>query len=135
MNLKTLFLVAFIVSALILGGCASAPKAPETKVTEPKSAANIDIKSGAQKMRHEVEEFKDALKATDAVKAKHAAEEIEEIWEKFEDDVRAKDKALYGKIEEPIYAIKAGVKASPLNVQVLTDQANKLDSLLANLVK
>lgn len=112
-----------IVAAVALTGCGGRP------------STNDPIKSGAQAMRSQLAELQKALEAGDQAKAKTGAEKLEEAWAKFEDGVKAKDKALYGQIEDPLHAIEAGVKVSPLDAKTLGEQVKVLDGLLAGLVK
>lgn len=121
MKIRSLMLALVAVLALALTACSA--------------ASGTEIKSGAQKMQAILTDVKSAVEAKDAAKATTEAEEMHEAWEKFEDAVKAKDKDLYEKIEEPLGAIRAGVKVSPLDQKVLTEQIAKLDGLLAGLVK
>ncbi|HWI52138.1 MAG TPA: hypothetical protein VNT01_08345 [Symbiobacteriaceae bacterium] len=134
MKSKSLLIGAALIASLSLTACSAA----ETKPTTAAPAATeqkVDIKSGAEKMRHELADLKGALEAGNAAKAKEYANEAHEAWEVFEDAVKAKDKAVYEKIEEPLSAITAGVKAATLDKKILGEQVAKLDALLADLVK
>lgn len=138
-NTKHLLIAGALVSLLALAGCTSSKPAAD-KATEgapaAATAAKADtIKPGAQKMRSTIADLQKAVTAGDATKAKALTEALESAWEAFEDDVKAKDKALYGKIEDPLHAIQAGVKASSLDQKLLGDQIKELDGLLAELTK
>ena len=115
-------IAVLVVAAVALTGCGAKPS------TDP-------IKSGASTMRSQLAELQKALEAGDQAKAKTGAEKLEEAWAKFEDGVKAQDKALYGQIEDPLHAIEAGVKVSPLDAKTLGEQVKVLDGLLAGLVK
>ncbi len=136
---KSLLVVTLALAALSLTACGGAAdtKAPAAASAAPASNASApaDSKAGATAMRKELAELKGALEAKDAAKAQMYAEETDEAWESFEDGVKAKDKALYEKIEDPLHAITAGVKVSPLDTKVLLEQVAKLDALLAELAK
>lgn len=117
-KLKGLLAILLLV-ALALTGCSSGSK----------------IKSGATQMRTVLANVKKAIDANDAAKAKTEADNLEQAWAKFEDLVKEKDKSLYQDIEEPLHAIEAGVKASPLDQKLLSTQAEALDGLLVPLTK
>jgi iron uptake system EfeUOB component EfeO/EfeM len=144
MRIKSLLIASLLIAAVSLAGCGGAKseqtaaggQAPKTEQkSEQKTEQKADIKSGAEAMRKELAELKEAVEKNDAEKAKKAAEETEEAWEKFEDAVKAKDKAMYEKVEDPLGVITAAAKQSPLDTQTLKEQIAKLDSLLAELAK
>lgn len=114
-----LSLVLALVAVLALTGC----------------SASTDIKSGATKMKSVLADVQKAVDAGDAEKAKKEADELDEAWEKFEDGVKEKDKALYGNIEDHLSAIKAGAKKSPLDKNLLATEIKALDGLLVGLTK
>lgn len=97
------------------------------------SATALGITGGALSMRSALVDLQQALDAGDGGRARAGATALETAWAKFEDDVRARDKALYGKIEEPLGAIQGGVKADQLDAKVIGDQVRVLDGLLVQL--
>ncbi len=139
--LKLRALTAIVVAALgitlVLTGCGAKPNpAPATPPTTQQPAPDTGaIKTGAAQMRTLLAEMNQALAAQDAAKAKGVATELEQSWEKFEDAVKAQDKARYEQVEQPLGAIQGGVKVSPLDTKTLGDQVQKLDAVLADLAK
>jgi iron uptake system EfeUOB component EfeO/EfeM len=93
------------------------------------------IKAGATDMAKEITALKDALAKNDAAKVKAQAEKVHDVWWVFEHDVKAKDKDVYAKVEEPLGAIRAGAKQSPLDSKTLTDLTGKLEALVTPLTK
>lgn len=89
-----------------------------------------DIPAGVDWMKHEVDGTKKAADAKDSAKALKEAEEADAAWETFEDAVKAKDKDLYGKIEEQLHALLGAVKAPTLDANAIGDVAVKLNGLL-----
>lgn len=134
-GLTALFLAA-LVSALVLAGCGTKPAPTPAPPTSQQSVPDASaIKAGATQMREELAGMRQALTAKDGAKAKGLATELEESWEKFEDGVKATDKARYDQVEAPLGAIQAGVKVEPLDTKTLSAQVDKLDAVLANLQK
>ncbi len=146
MKSRALVTVAAVLAALTLTACSGSGSNSGTKATAAtgqnqvaapaeNGSGSSAIKPGAEKMRQKVAELKAAVESGDAAKAKELAAETDEAWEQFEDAVKEKDKALYGQVEEPLHAIVAGVKVSPLDKTVLGEQIAKLDALLVQLAK
>ncbi|PEL08117.1 DUF4363 family protein [Bacillus sp. AFS017336] len=88
------------------------------------------IKSGSDDMIKTISELKTQVSNKDEAKAKESGEALEKSWEKFEDSVKDKDKALYGKVETPLHIIEAGVKVSPLDADTLNQAGDELKSVL-----
>lgn len=88
------------------------------------------IKTGSDDMIKTISELKTQISNNDEAKAKDSGEALEESWEKFEDSVKDKDKALYEKVETPLHIIEAGVKVSPLNADTLNQAGDELESVL-----
>jgi iron uptake system EfeUOB component EfeO/EfeM len=99
------------------------------------SAGAQRIKAGAADMAKAITALKDALAKNDAAAVKAQAEKVHDVWWIFEHDVKAKDKDVYGKVEEPLGAIQAGAKQSPLDAKTLTDLTGKLEALVTPLTK
>ncbi|MEE6451345.1 hypothetical protein RAH41_12300 [Gottfriedia acidiceleris] len=88
------------------------------------------IKTGSDDMIKTISELKTQISNNDEAKAKDSGEALEKSWEKFEDSVKDKDKALYEKVETPLHIIEAGVKVSPLNADTLNQAGDQLESVL-----
>lgn len=88
------------------------------------------IKTGSDDMIKTISELKTQVSNNDEAKAKESGEALEKSWEKFEDSVKDKDKALYEKVETPLHIIEAGVKVSPLNADTLNQAGDELESVL-----
>ena len=116
----TLVLTAVLALALLVVGCGSTSQ---------------DIKGGATKMKVTLAEVKKAVEAGDQATAKAKADALEEDWGKFEDAVKAKDKAMYADIEDPLAVIGAGTKKAQMDQKAILDGIAKLDGLLDSLVK
>lgn len=93
------------------------------------------IKSGAIEMAKEITALKDALAKQDAAKVVAATDKVYGVWYVFEHDAKAKDAEMYTKIEEPLNAMRSGVKQAPLDFKTLTDLTAKLEGLVATLTK
>ncbi|PEJ58371.1 hypothetical protein CN692_08845 [Bacillus sp. AFS002410] len=91
---------------------------------------NDAIKTGSDDMIKTISELKTQVSNNDEAKAKESGEALEKSWEKFEDSVKDKDKALYGKVETPLHIIEAGVKVSPLDADTLNQAGDELKSVL-----
>lgn len=130
-------LIAFaILSAFALTACGGAAKtAAQPAATATAASAQPSLATGVSAMRQVLAETQKAITAGDAAKAQLEAKEIDEAWEKFEDDVKAKNKDLYGKIEEQLQLIQAATKATPMDSKAATDAGTKLGALLDDLLK
>lgn len=123
---------ALLALALALTACAGVKPAAGGAADKQKAA----IADGVKAMTHEIEEIKEYLEAKLDDKVRSHAHELDEAWEAFEDDVRDLDKALYEEIEDPLHAILAGTKeGQALDAKLLTEQADKLQAVLAKLPK
>ncbi|MFB7138138.1 hypothetical protein ACFCYN_00590 [Gottfriedia sp. NPDC056225] len=88
------------------------------------------IKSGSDDMIKTISELKTQVSNNDEAKAKESGGSLEKSWEKFEDSVKDKDKALYEKVETPLHIIEAGVKVSPLDADTLNQAGDELEGVL-----
>jgi len=127
LKFRAVQLAGLLLLSLILVACGSAAGG--------NPAPAVSIQAGAQAMRQALAGVQKAVEAADVNQAKAGGDALEAAWAKFEDAVKAKDKALYGQIEEPLGAIEAGVKATPMDLTTLAGQIRKLDGLLAPLAK
>lgn len=110
---KGLLLILSLV--LVLAACSS------------KSASTID---GAKKMQSTLTEMQKNVEANDGTKVKENADALEKSWQTYEDDVKKNQSDVYGKVEDPLGAIQAGVKQSKLDQAILKEQINKLNEAL-----
>jgi len=95
-----------------------------------KTNSGTSISEGAKEMQKTIAELKTQLNDKDSAKVKKSGEELEESWEKFEDNVKDKDKELYEKVETPLHTIEAGAKSEPLDVNTLSAAADELNNTL-----
>jgi iron uptake system EfeUOB component EfeO/EfeM len=93
------------------------------------------IADGSKKMQNTLTELKKSVDSGDAAKVKQGASALEESWEKFEDGVKDKDKALYEKVEDPLHAIEAGAKADKLDAAALNKSITELGAALDEVAK
>ncbi|MDX1807600.1 MAG: hypothetical protein R3267_11300 [Paenisporosarcina sp.] len=96
-------------------------------------SATLSIAEGAEQMKTEIVDLKEQLNAEDQTKVKENAENLEELWEAFEDDVKDQDAELYEKVETPLHLIEAGAEVEPLDVSTLTQAADDLNDVLTEL--
>jgi iron uptake system EfeUOB component EfeO/EfeM len=134
---KTALVAAAMLTALSLTACSSTQPTPKpaAPAAEQKSEPKVSIADGTKSMLKELGDLKADIAKGDAAQAKSHFDEAHEAWETFEDDVKAKDKDLYGKIEEQLDVLKAGTKAATLDQKVLSDAVAKLEPLLTPLTK
>ncbi|MFE4814780.1 hypothetical protein ACFQ9Y_27390 [Peribacillus simplex] len=133
MKSRKLLVPIIVVAALSLTACGSnnEKKADETKKTEQSSPKSVSIGDGVKDMKQTIADLNAQLKAKDATKVKDSGAKLEESWQTFEDDVKAKSPDLYGKVETPLHTIEAGATSSPLDAPTLTKAAKELDGILS----
>ncbi|WP_245208939.1 hypothetical protein [Gottfriedia endophytica] len=102
---------------------------------DAKKSTVVSIADGATQMKETLKQLNTDLNAKDAEKVKTDSENLEKSWSQFEDNVKAKDQALYGKVEDPLGIIEAGAKASSLDQATLTKASNDLDAVLTDVAK
>ncbi len=134
-NKKFTWLI-LMAASIALGACGSKDNASnneekQVEVETPQSSISV----GSKKMKMEVVDLKKHLESNNAEKVKASAENLEEIWQEFEDGVKAKDSTLYEKVETPLHIIEAGAKVKPLDVKTLSKAAVELDDVLTNVEK
>jgi hypothetical protein len=108
------FAVPFMIIAMIL-------------FTACGSASSAD---GVKNMKTTLVEMKKNVDADDAVKAKKGADELEQSWSKFEDDVKKNNAPAYEMVETPLQTIQAGTKAAKLDKAVLNKAITDLNTAL-----
>lgn len=126
-----------IAASMALSACGTndeQTKTDDNSQTE-ETTSQTSIADGAKEMKAEVADLKVQLEANDTKKAEANGENLEEIWESFEDAVKEKDADLYEQVETPLHIIEAGVKIDPLDVDTLNKAADDLDSVLSNVEK
>lgn len=139
MNKTKLTLTALaVLSAVALTACGGTKSAPATKSTTEATKSAAETKKGSIKeslptMKQEIVELRLALKANDAAKTKSLANEVHEAWEAFEDEVKAKDSAIYNDIETQLGIITAGAKAEKFDGAPIKKAVGSLDTLLYKL--
>lgn len=139
MNKAKLTLTALaVMTALALTACGGTKTTPEAKSTTEAAKPAAETKKGSIKeslptMKKEIVELRLALKANDAAKTKSLANEVHEAWESFEDEVKAKDSALYNDIETQLGVITAGAKAEKFDGAPIKKAVGALDTLLYKL--
>ncbi|SDO12352.1 hypothetical protein SAMN04487897_108180 [Paenibacillus sp. yr247] len=94
------------------------------------STKSVSTTDGAKKMQSILTEMQKNVEANDAAKVKENAEALEKNWQTFEDDVKKNQADVYGKVEDPLGVIQAGVKQSKLDQAILKEQINKLNEAL-----
>jgi ABC-type phosphate transport system auxiliary subunit len=102
---------------------------------DSKKSTEVSIADGATQMKDTLKQLNTDLSAKDAGKVKTDSENLEKSWSQFEDNVKAKDQALYGKVEDPLGIIEAGAKASQLDQATLTKASKDLDAVLTDVAK
>jgi iron uptake system EfeUOB component EfeO/EfeM len=148
MNAKTLLISATLAAALALTACSAGgggggggqggggQKGQESTQKSGGGGGGTDkaksdpISKGVADMRTQMGDLRSAIDSNDSAKAQKAAKQLDEAWDKIEDKVKAKDRNLYDRIEDPLHAVIAGVKGTPLDKKSLTEQLDKLDGLL-----
>jgi iron uptake system EfeUOB component EfeO/EfeM len=112
----TLGLSALLAAAIVLPACGN--------------KSEISVSEGVNNMKAALTDVQAAVDAGDGEKAKASADELEEAWEKFEDNVKKQSKDLYEKVETPLHAIEAGSKSDPLDKDALAKSVTDLSEVL-----
>ncbi|PUB10753.1 hypothetical protein [Paenisporosarcina sp. OV554] len=126
-----------IAASMALSACGTKDEKTTTgdNTQKEETTSQTSIADGAKEMKAEVADLKVQLEANDTKKAEANGENLEEIWESFEDEVKDKDADLYEQVETPLHLIEAGVKVDPLDVDTLNKAADDLDSVLSDVEK
>ncbi|EPD51018.1 hypothetical protein MHH33_17045 [Paenisporosarcina sp. FSL H8-0542] len=126
-----------IAASMALSACGTNDEQTKTddNTQTEETTSQTSIADGAKEMKAEVADLKVQLEANDTKKAEANGENLEEIWESFEDAVKEKDADLYEQVETPLHIIEAGVKIDPLDVDTLNKAADDLDSVLSDVEK
>lgn len=126
-----------IAASMALSACGTKdePTTTDNNAQTEETTSQTSIADGAKEMKAEVADLKVQLEANDAKKASANGENLEEIWESFEDEVKEKDADLYEQVETPLHLIEAGVEIEPLDVDTLNKAADDLDRVLSDVEK
>lgn len=137
MNSKRALLALATISALALTACGGAKSAPQPAAVQPAAvtATQSSLEAGVAQMRQVLTDTQKAVAAGDTAKAQLDAKAVDEAWESFEDQVKVKNKDLYGKVEEQLQALQAAVKPEQIDTKLASEIAGKLSSLLDDLLK
>lgn len=111
----------------------SAKETTDTQKETEQKKETISIADGTKKMKNIIEEIKEGLKDKNEDVVVKEASELDEVWEKFEDDVKVKSKDLYDQAEKPLGVIKAGIKVKPLDEKVLKETIEDLGKVLTSI--
>lgn len=95
----------------------------------------IILQDGVKEMKEITGETKELLKEKDTEKITKEVNELDEVWESFEDQVKEKSKDLYDEAEKPLGVIKAGVKIEPLDDKTLNEALDNLNKVLDDIEK
>jgi iron uptake system EfeUOB component EfeO/EfeM len=135
LSIKKLTMATALAVAVTFTGCASkgaentnSKKSEQVEVKE--STEKLSITEGSKKMKHALEEMKEYLEEKKDDKVIAEAEEMHEVWELVEDEVKEKSSELYEKAESPIGVIKAGIKVKPLDEKTLNLAIVELNKVL-----
>lgn len=137
MQSKKFVFPIIIAASMALSACGTKDDQTTTgdETQKEETTSQTSIADGAKEMKAEVADLKVQLEANDAKMAAENGENLEEIWESFEDEVKEKDVDLYEQVETPLHLIEAGVEVDPLDVETLNKAADDLDSVLSDVEK
>ncbi|SDO21609.1 hypothetical protein SAMN05518871_11256 [Psychrobacillus sp. OK028] len=126
-----------IAASMALSACGTKDEKTKTddNTQTEETTSQTSIADGAKEMKAEIADLKVRLEENDPKKAKANGENLEEIWESFEDEVKEKDADLYEQVEIPLHLIEAGVEVDPLDKDTLNKAADDLDSVLSDVEK
>lgn len=134
-NLKSLVVIAALITALSLTGCESKNTEQQNQVKDqPKveeTQKTITISEGSQNMKTALKNMKDLMVAKDEDSAIKEGAKLEENWKLFEDSVKDKNRDLYEKVESPLGIINSGIKIKPLDTKILNTAVDSLDNTLS----
>ncbi len=90
-----------------------------------------------QSIARMAEEGADAAKTGDTATAAAEYDELHDLWETFEDDLRAENPNAYLEMEDKLYAVQDSLQATPVDASVLYEAFEKLEhesAEVANLI-
>lgn len=140
LKLKYLVVGTALLTVFAFVGCTSKkseqPKS-QSKIEQnvEKKQAALTIGEGTKNMRDVLKEMKADISAKQDDAASKVGAKLEENWSVIEDSVKVKNKALYGKVEDPLDTINAAIKVKPLDTKTVLAQIDTLDKVLADVQK
>ncbi|KRE93153.1 hypothetical protein ASG89_06510 [Paenibacillus sp. Soil766] len=117
-------IVLAAVSTLVLAGCGK---------SEPTEVAKVPFKEGSTTLVTSVDSLKGQLEVSKIKDAKKLADQLEDQWASFEDEVKPKFPELYFKVEKFLTPLEAGLKEDKLDFPTLTALNTNLKSALTEL--
>jgi thiamine kinase-like enzyme len=139
-KLRSFVAITAIVTVLTLTGCASkkaeqqnTPVKEQPKVEEAQKT--LTISKGTQNMIDALNKMKERLEAKDEAAVITEGSKLEDNWKPIEDAVKAKNKEVYIKVEEPLDAVNAGIKIKPLDAKALSKNIDELKEQLEQVLK
>lgn len=117
-------IVLAVTTTLVLAGCGK---------SEPTEVAKVPFKEGSAKLVTSIDTLKGQLDALKVNDAKKLADQIEEQWASFEDEVKPKFPELYFKVEKFLTPLEAGLKEDKLDFPTLKALNSNLKAALTEL--
>ncbi|MDR6549647.1 EfeM/EfeO family lipoprotein [Paenibacillus qinlingensis] len=111
-------------TTLVLAGCGK---------SEPTEVAKVPFKEGSSTLVTSVDSLKGQLDAAKVKDAKKLADQLQDQWASFEDEVKPKFPELYFKVEKYLTPLEAGLKEDKLDFPTLTALNTNLKSALTEL--
>lgn len=121
-SLKLIVLAA--TTTLVLAGCGK---------SEPTEVAKVPFKDGSAKLVTSIDTLKGQLDGLKVNDAKKLADQIEDQWASFEDEVKPKFPELYFKVEKFLTPLEAGLKEDKLDFPTLKALNTNLKAALTEL--
>lgn len=111
-------------TTLVLAGCGK---------SEPTEVAKVPFKEGSTTLVTSVDSLKGQLEASKVKDAKKLADQLQDQWASFEDEVKPKFPELYFKVEKFLIPLEAGLKEDKLDFPTLTALNTSLKTALTEL--
>ncbi|CAN7692264.1 EfeM/EfeO family lipoprotein [Paenibacillus sp. LjRoot56] len=111
-------------TTLVLAGCGK---------SEPTEVAKVPLKDGSAKLVTSIDSLKGQLDTSKVKDAKKWADQLEDQWASFEDEVKPKYPELYFKIEKFLTPLQAALKEDKLDLPTLTALNTNLKAALTEL--
>jgi iron uptake system component EfeO len=111
-------------TTLVLAGCGK---------SEPTEVAKVPFKEGSTTLVTSVDSLKGQLDASKVKDAKKLADQLQDQWASFEDEVKPKFPELYFKVEKFLTPLEAGLKEDKLDFPTLTALNTNLKAALTEL--
>lgn len=94
------------------------------------ACGSLSVADGVTQMKATIVDVQKSVDSGDANAAKQAAAELEETWEKFEDQVKKENRQAYDQIETPLHAIQSGAGSATLDKVALKKSLQDLSAAL-----